>query len=392
MNAGGGEWCAKCTDLATVDGWWQNAILALVGESLGECSEGVTGVRMVDKSDGKQGHVGYRIEVWYDKTADATAIHDKLTEVICEGITADKPKFQKKAHPAVVSKAPAQKGGKGGAAGVAAPRPEPGSAAANQEALDEQRKVWQRQVRSIMAKITPEKAARLAPQLAALIQGVTPAAEGVDFAAQLIHKNALHEGLFAETYSGLCEQLDNIKTFREAIVTHCKKKFASRLKDVQDCDPAFEATERKAARANARFIVELFKRQLVAPVTVIEIGQILIKSAMAPGEHRGVHVEILCELFTHGGQTLEKAGVKAELDACMDEVAALAVDKSLEPRHRFTLEALAEQQRNRWQPRREKEKPKTKEEVEQEARQAQQNQSHGGGKGGQRRGNHVRAG
>ena len=201
MNAGGGEWCAKCTDLATVDGWWQNAILALVGESLGECSEGVTGVRMVDKSDGKQGHVGYRIEVWYDKTADATAIHDKLTEVICEGITADKPKFQKKAHPAVVSKAPAQKGGKGGAAGVAAPRPEPGSAAANQEALDEQRKVWQRQVRSIMAKITPEKAARLAPQLAALIQGVTPAAEGVDFAAQLIHKNALHEGLFAETYS-----------------------------------------------------------------------------------------------------------------------------------------------------------------------------------------------
>ena len=175
-------------------------------------------------------------------------------------------------------------------------------------------------------------------------------------------------------------------------MTHCKKKFASRLKDVQDCDPAFEATERKAARANARFIVELFKRQLVAPVTVIEIGQILIKSAMAPGEHRGVHVEILCELFTHGGQTLEKAGVKAELDACMDEVAALAVDKSLEPRHRFTLEALAEQQRNRWQPRREKEKPKTKEEVEQEARQAQQNQSHGGGKGGQRRGNHVRAG
>lgn len=366
-NAQGGEWHAKCTDLATVDGWWLNIVLALVGEALGDHSEGITGVRMVDKSDGKQGHVGYRIEVWYRASAEANSIHDHLMEAIMEGIDSERPKFARKHHPSSVK--PAVTTGKKSA--VPAPRAEgaagapAGPAEVDPEEAEEAKKVWQRQMRSIMAKITPEKASRLAPQLAALIEGADE--EGRVMAADLIHKNAMHEALFAETYSKVCVSLDRIPGFRQAIVARCQKKFAQRVKDVKECDPAFEHTERKTARANARFIVELFKRHLVSPDDIISIGELLAKNAKEAVEFRGVHVEVLIELMSSGGSDLQKAK-SAETDHLVTKMDILSKDKTLEVRHRFGLEEVVEMRRHNWQARREKEKPLTKEEQEEAKR------------------------
>jgi len=315
---------------------------------------------MVDKSDGKQGHVGYRIEIWYGPGAEAMAIHDRLMDVMTEGLTCEKPKFTKKAHPSVVPKAGAvpAAGGKGN---KAAPRPEGASEDAQAAAKEESRKVWQRQMRSIMAKVTPEKAPRLAPQLAALVAGADR--EGLEMCADLIHKNALHEGLFAETYSNVCVGLDKVEGFRSAVVERCKKKFASRVKDVVEAGPVEDVLERKRARANARFIVELFKRDLIASDDIVQIAKRLIKSSQEGGEHTGVHVEVLCELLMNAGSTLETK-VKSDVDGLMQEVTALAKDESLVIRHRFALEAVVEQRQNGWQPRMAKDKPMTKEEQE----------------------------
>jgi len=354
-NAGGGEWCAKCTDLATVDGWWVNIVLALAGESLGDSGDAVTGARMVDKSDGKQGHVSYRIEVWYGPGAEANAIHDRLVEVMMEGLTCERPKFTKKAHPAIVGKAPpGPKGAKGAKAEGAA-------AAGSTAAEEESRKVWQRQMRSIMAKVTPEKAPRLAPQLAALVAGADK--EGLEMCADLIHKNALHEGLFAETYSNVCIGLDKVKGFRDAVVSRCKIKFSNRVKDVVNAGEGEDTLERKRARANVRFIVELYKRDLIAGSDIVQIAKALIKATEEGGEHAGVHVEVLCELLTTAGTTLERQ-LPRDVNPLMQDVKKLSAVEGLAVRHRFALEAVIEQQRNGWKPRIQKEKPLSKEEQE----------------------------
>jgi len=364
-NAGGGEWCAKCTDLATVDGWWVNTVLALVGEAGGGVSEGITGARMVDKSDGKQGHVGYRIEVWYKAGADANGIHDLLLEKVVEDLNCERPKFSRKNHPAVVKPAGKDKG-KGGAAATPRPVGEEGAAADNEAAAAESRKVWQRQMRSIMAKITPEKLARLAPQLAALISGADHDDEGANFAAEIIHKNALHEALFAETYSEVCISLDKIPGFRKAVVERCKTKFAARVTDVANAT-GDAVLERKGARANVRFIVELHKRQLVPAIDIVHIAKLLVQCTRDDKEHRAVQVECLTELLSAGGASMEKAQ-PADMDAVMKDIAVMSKDKEFETRHRFNLEAVVEQRSHGWRPRREKEKPLTKEEQEEALR------------------------
>jgi len=382
-NAQGGEWHAKCTDLETVDGWWLNTVMALVGETLGEGSEGVTGARMVDKSDGKQGHVGYRIEVWYRSGAEANTIHDHLCKIITEGLSSETPKFSRKHHPSSVK--PAAMPGKKGA--VATPRSAEGGAEAAEAEKEanaaEAKKVWQRQMRSIMAKITPEKAPRLAPQLAALISGADQ--EGQVMAADLIHKNAMHEALFAETYSNVCIALNKIEGFRAAIVDRCKTKFSARVDDLKACDMYSEVSCRKGARSNMRFIVELFKRDLIPVDDVIGIGRLLCDHALKEEkQYVGVHIEVLCELMSSGGLTMQQKKA-AETDQLVNKIKELSLNKVFEVRHRFSLEAVVEQRRNGWKPRREKEKPMTQEELAAEKAAAQraaaQSQSRGGYRG-----------
>ena len=70
------HWKNKCVEPAQLDEYWNNLVLALVGdniESEGEFSMHpiVNGVRLVDKLSAQGKQAGIRIEIWFRKPVDA---------------------------------------------------------------------------------------------------------------------------------------------------------------------------------------------------------------------------------------------------------------------------------------------------------------------------------
>ncbi len=61
------------TSPAQIDEYWNNLILAVIGENM-EGGERITGVRLVDKMSVGARPTGVRIEVWFEKYADTVAV------------------------------------------------------------------------------------------------------------------------------------------------------------------------------------------------------------------------------------------------------------------------------------------------------------------------------
>lgn len=105
QNVAGGEWfCRQYFDGDCLDLYWQNLVLAVIGETMevgdDEDSAMINGVRVVDKS---RGYPMFKLEVWL-ATRDPTlreAIKDRLQEIITDGQPAGRkahPKFEWKDH------------------------------------------------------------------------------------------------------------------------------------------------------------------------------------------------------------------------------------------------------------------------------------------------------
>lgn len=61
-NRSGAEWCLRrVSDLATLDGYWENLMLGVIGETMDNDDE-ICGLRVVDKS--KNGRCDFRVELW----------------------------------------------------------------------------------------------------------------------------------------------------------------------------------------------------------------------------------------------------------------------------------------------------------------------------------------
>jgi hypothetical protein len=108
QNVSGGEWfCRQYFEADLLDLYWQNLVLAAVGESLEDCIEDdkedhINGVRVVDKS---RGFPMYKLEIWL-KTRNPDVVQKvraKLMEVITDGQPQTRkahPKFDWKDHSA----------------------------------------------------------------------------------------------------------------------------------------------------------------------------------------------------------------------------------------------------------------------------------------------------
>ena len=105
LNAQGGEWfCRQYFDGDVLDLYWQNLVLAVVGETLEDSvnagKDVVNGIRVVDKS---RNYPTYKLEIWLNARDDATkeAIKERLLNIVTDGQTSSRktiPKFEWKDH------------------------------------------------------------------------------------------------------------------------------------------------------------------------------------------------------------------------------------------------------------------------------------------------------
>eukprot|EP00522_Entomoneis_paludosa_P014871 CAMPEP_0172452820 /NCGR_PEP_ID=MMETSP1065-20121228/10366_1 /TAXON_ID=265537 /ORGANISM="Amphiprora paludosa, Strain CCMP125" /LENGTH=212 /DNA_ID=CAMNT_0013204939 /DNA_START=192 /DNA_END=830 /DNA_ORIENTATION=+ len=109
-NANGGEWfCRQALEGEVLDLYWQNLVLAVVGETIedavsaGKDGSGViNGIRVLDKS---RNFPQFKIEIWINTRDQAIrdGIKDRLIEIMTDGQTASgrgkvHPKFDWKDH------------------------------------------------------------------------------------------------------------------------------------------------------------------------------------------------------------------------------------------------------------------------------------------------------
>jgi hypothetical protein len=91
LNVTGGEWfCRQSFEGAVLDLYWQNLVLAAIGETMElshtapSVKDAINGVRVVDKS---RTYPMFRLEVWLSTrdTAAREAIKTKLQDIMTEG-------------------------------------------------------------------------------------------------------------------------------------------------------------------------------------------------------------------------------------------------------------------------------------------------------------------
>ena len=89
MNENGGEWYfRRGMQLDKFDEYWEEIVLAMIGEVLDPGTEEVCGVRIVDKS--RDNRRAYRLEVWFRNAPGGKAgpggeeIKRRIEEVLAE--------------------------------------------------------------------------------------------------------------------------------------------------------------------------------------------------------------------------------------------------------------------------------------------------------------------
>ncbi|KAL7570354.1 hypothetical protein ACA910_017194 [Epithemia clementina (nom. ined.)] len=90
-NAEGGEWfCRQSLEGEVLDLYWQNLVLAVVGETIEDAVTGpgeedvINGIRVLDKS---RGYPTFKIEIWI-KSRDVAireGIRDRLVQIMTDG-------------------------------------------------------------------------------------------------------------------------------------------------------------------------------------------------------------------------------------------------------------------------------------------------------------------
>lgn len=108
QNVIGGEWfCRQYFDTDVLDLFWQNLVLALIGETIEDAVDQeqeyksyVNGARVVDKS---RHYPMYRLEIWINTRDEKIKdrVREKLFQVVTDGLAPNRkahPKFDWKDH------------------------------------------------------------------------------------------------------------------------------------------------------------------------------------------------------------------------------------------------------------------------------------------------------
>jgi len=251
-NSTGAELQMSSEDVAECDKWWDYLLLAVLGGVLPCCDE-LTGLRVIDKSK-KGGKNAYRLELWFTAEAD----HNPLKQGIAD-VLGSEPKFTLKQHGKQKEVRDAER--------KAARQPAGGEAQAGRV----------RDIRALLAKLTPERFERLAPQLRGLLGDGNDTT--LEAAVKCIHQCTLQTNVFHSMYADLVDALKTVPGLAAGVIGLCLKELEIR-----------DEENRHDAKNAASFAAELCSRAVLdAPKMMAVVNRF--------GDG-AVEVEVLCTLLT----------------------------------------------------------------------------------------------
>ncbi|KAH7659218.1 Translation initiation factor 4F ribosome/mRNA-bridging subunit (eIF-4G) protein [Dioscorea alata] len=240
----------------------------------------------------------------------------------------------------------------------------------------------QRQLKSILNKLTPQNFEKLFAQVKAVNIDNPVTLKGV--ISQIFDK-ALTEPTFCEMYADFCFHLsselpdfseNNEKiTFKRLLLNKCQEEFERGEREQAEADKAEEEGEieqsegereekrikaRRRMLGNIRLIGELYKKKMLTERIMHECIKKLLGQYPDPDEE---DIEALCKLMSTIGQMIDHLKAKEHMDAYFDMMLQLSTNPKLSSRVRFMLKDAIDLRKNRWQQRRKIEGPKKIEEV-----------------------------
>ena len=241
----------------------------------------------------------------------------------------------------------------------------------------------QRQLRSILNKLTPTKFEKLFEQVKAV--NIDNAATLTGVVSQIFDR-ALMEPIYCEMYADFCCHLagelpdfneDNEKvTFKRVLLNKCQEEFergereqeeeANKADEEGEIKQTAEEREEKRVKArrrmlgNIRLIGELYKKKILTERIIHACIQKLLGQYKDPDEE---DLEALCKLMSTTGKMIDHEKVKEHMDAYFDRMKTLSNNMNLSSRVRFMLKDAIDLRKNKWQQRRKVEGPKKIEEV-----------------------------
>ncbi|XP_068653749.1 eukaryotic translation initiation factor 4G-like isoform X2 [Aristolochia californica] len=260
-------------------------------------------------------------------------------------------------------------------------------------AVSDEEESKQRQLKSILNKLTPQNFDKLFEQVKAV--NIDNAATLTGVISQIFDK-ALMEPTFCEMYANFCFHLagelpdfneDNEKiTFKRVLLNKCQEEFERGEREQAEADrveegdnkQSEEEREEKRIKArrrmlgNIRLIGELYKKKMLTERIMHECIKKLLGQYQNPDEE---DVEALCKLMSTIGEMIDHPKAKDYMDAYFDRMAKLSTNQVLSSRMRFMLQDAIDLRKNGWQQRRKVEGPKKIEEVHRDAAQERQLQS-----------------
>ncbi|XAR54216.1 hypothetical protein NMG60_11029250 [Bertholletia excelsa] len=252
----------------------------------------------------------------------------------------------------------------------------------------------QRQIKSILNKLTPQNFEKLFEQVKAVNIDNAETLSGV--ISQIFDK-ALMEPTFCEMYANFCFHLagelpdfneDNEKvTFKRLLLNKCQEEFERGEREQAEADrdeqegeikQTEEEREEKRIKArrrmlgNIRLIGELYKKRMLTERIMHECIKKMLGERQTPDEE---DIEALCKLMSTIGEIIDHSRAKEHMDAYFDRMSNLSNNMELSSRVRFMLKDAIDLRKNKWQQRRKVEGPKKIEEVHRDAAQERQVQA-----------------
>lgn len=247
-NSSGAEITASTDSLAQIDAWWEHTLLAVIGGVLSDAEE-ITGVRVIDKSK-KGSKPVYRLELWFTEELDPKPLKLGLIEQL-DGFQGG---FKMKQHG----------------------NQKPIAKAAKQDAqVDTAGRV--KEVRALLAKLTPERFERLTPQLQGLLGDGSE--DTVTAVVNCIRVCTMQTNIFHGMYADLVQALAETPGVGTGVVQTCLDQLADLSEET-----------RHDAKNAASFAVELCARNVMPSPSMMDA---IKKFGSGP-----VDLEVLCTLLT----------------------------------------------------------------------------------------------
>jgi hypothetical protein len=243
--------------------------------------------RVIDKS--KKGTPVYRIELWF--TAETE--HKPLRQGIAETL-GHEPKFSLKQHSKQkeVTKAIAK----------AAKQPEGDSSGRVKE------------LRALLAKLTPERFERLAPQ----VRGLMGDGSALSAAVQCVHTCTMQTSIFHGMYADLVDALQSVPGFQDQVMESC-------MKTLEERDEGGRLDAKNAASFTAQLCVR----------GIFPVGRML--QAIDNFGSGPVEVEVLCTLLK-ALRPMEQ--IVPQLAATLRKLSDLEKSDTLDNRLKFMVQDI----------------------------------------------------